>query len=103
MVWKLYRMMAIILFRCVVITCFGHYGSYQLDVQIERLNRLNRIIKCIRQYYGLHPKFVKDTYGTVENYLRQHVSEQDWVLLNQLHVIKPMHTPVHHKPVLDIA
>ncbi len=76
---------------------FSRDAFFQLDEQINKLNRLRQIVKHIRQYYSLHPNFAKDAYGNVENYLKQHISNQDWTLLNQLHV------PMHHKAVLYIA
>ncbi|WP_461065723.1 hypothetical protein [Spirosoma horti] len=103
MVWKLYRMMAVVLFRCAVAACFDRTSSGELGIQINRLYRLKRIVICVRQYYGLHPNFAKDTYGTMENYLRQHISDHDWVLLTHLQVIKPNKGAVVHNPFLDIA
>ncbi len=95
--------MATVLFRCAVIACFSSNASCQIESLVERLNRLSRIVKFIRQYYGLHPNFAKDRYGSIDVYLRQHLSEQDWVLLAQLQVIKPIHIQNQHKQVLDIA
>lgn len=103
MVWKLYRMMAQILFRCAVAVCFDRTDSGELETQINKLHRLKQIITCVRHYYSLHPNFVKDTYGTLENYLRQHISEHDWALLSQLQVIKPNQGATLQNSVLDIA
>lgn len=49
----------------------------QLDKQVENLDRLMRILKCVRLFYGLHPAVVKDEYGNAQAYLRRHLSEQD--------------------------
>ena len=103
MVWKLYKMMAQILFQCAVAACFDQANSGELEAQINKLHRLKRIITTVRHYYSLHPNFVKDTYGTLENYLRQHISEHDWALLTQLQVIKPNQGAMLHNSVLDIA
>jgi hypothetical protein len=103
MVWKLYKMMAQVLFRCAFTACFDRTDSGQLEIQINKLHRLKRIIACVRDCYGLHPNFVKDTYGTMENYLRQHLSEHDWALLTHLQVIKLNQGTVLHNSVLDIA
>lgn len=103
MVWKLYKLMAYVLVQCAIAACFGRTDSGQLEIQINKLHRLKRIIACVRDYYGLHPNFVKDTYGTMENYLRQHISEHDWALLTQLQVVKPNQSGMLHNPVLDIA
>ncbi|MFD2933747.1 hypothetical protein [Spirosoma flavum] len=103
MIWKLYKMMATILFRCTILACFSADASGQIEVQTQKIRRLSRIVSCVRQYYGLHPNFVMDRYGNIEIYLKQHLSEQDWALLAQLQVIKltPVHS--HHNQVLDIA
>ncbi|AUD05737.1 hypothetical protein CWM47_30170 [Spirosoma pollinicola] len=103
MVWKLHKLMAVIVFRCALLSTFSQEAFYQLDEQVDKLNRLKRIVRYVRQYYSLHPNFAKHTYGSLENYLERHISEQDWILLNQLHLVEPLRVPLHHKPVLDIA
>lgn len=103
MVWNLYKLMARSLVRYAAIACFGPNDAGQLEAQVDKLNRISRILKCIRAYYSLHPKFAADTYGPVEGYLKQHSSELDWALLNKMHVIKPMQSPMHHPSILDIA
>lgn len=95
--------MAQILFKCAVAVCFDPTRSGELEAQINKIHRLKRIITCVQHYYSLHPNFVKDTYGTLENYLRQHTSEHDWALLTQLQVVKPNPGTILHNSVLDIA
>ena len=97
-------MMAQVLVRCAIAVCFDRANADGLDVDINKLYRLKRIIAAVRQYYGLHPNYSKDTYGTMENYLRQHISEHDWALLAQVHFVGS--TPEGSrlpKAVLDIA
>ena len=103
MVWKIYKMMAQMLFQCAVAACFDRTNSGELETQINKFHRLKRIISCVRHYYSLHPNFVKDTYGTLENYLKQHTSEHDWALLAHLQIIKPNQSAMLHQSVLDIA
>ncbi|GAB3809398.1 hypothetical protein GCM10028819_50940 [Spirosoma humi] len=74
-----------------------------MQTQINKLHRLRQIVTSIQHYYSLHPNFVKDTYGTLENYLQQHTAESDRVLLTQLKVIKPIQSARLHHSVLDIA
>lgn len=95
--------MAQILFQCAVAVCFYRTKSGELEAQINKIYRLRRIISCVRRCYSLHPTFVKDTYGTLENYLKQHSSEYDWALLTQLQIIKPNQSATLHHSVLDIA
>ncbi|RZK63896.1 MAG: hypothetical protein EOO85_30525 [Pedobacter sp.] len=96
-------MMAHILFQCASAVCFYRINSGELEAQINKLHRLKRIIACVRHYYSLHPNFAKDTYGTLENYLQQHIAEYDWALLTQLQIIKPDQDAILHQSVLDIA
>lgn len=103
MIWKLYKALAQVLFRWALIVCFDRTNANGLAAQVKIVHRLRRIIVAVRQYYGLHPNYSKDTYGTLENYLRQHISEQDWVLLTQLHVVESTKEVSLHKSVLDIA
>lgn len=103
MVWKLYKMLAQVLFRYVVMVCFDRTNDNGLAMQLNKIHRLRRIIIAVRQYYGLHPNYSKDTYGTMENYLRQHVSEHDWILLTQLHFVESTQGTSLHNPVLDMA
>jgi len=95
--------MAQIAFRCAVVACFNRTDSGELEFQINKLHRLKRIIACVRHYYSLHPNFVKDAYGTLENYLKLHTSEHDWALLTQLQIIKLNQDTILHHSVLDIA
>lgn len=96
-------MMAQVLLRYAAAACFDRTNSGELEAQTNKLYRLRRIIACVRQYYGLHPTFVKDTYGTMENYLEQHITEHDRALLAQLQVVKSNQGASLHNPVLDIA
>ena len=103
MIWKLYKIIALLFFRCAVIASSGQDAFYRLGEQVNKINRLIRIIEGIRQYHGLHPRYAKDTYGTLEGYLKRHVSESDWVLLTQLQLIPSMPASVHHQQILKIA
>lgn len=89
-------MLVQVLFRIAIIVCFDRTDTIGLDIQMNTIHRLRRIITSVRQYYSLHPNYSKDTYGTVENYLRRHVSEPDWVLLTQCHLVEPAQTRIHN-------
>lgn len=102
MVWKLHKIMVGVLFRCAILVCSGRAGSGELESQLNKLHRLKRIIVWVRQYYGLHPNYARDTYGTMENYLRQHIAEYDWALLTQLPFTKSNQDSILHS-TLDVA
>ena len=84
MIWKLYRMIALLSCQHVLSACFGRYASWQIDTQVEDIDQLIRLINCINQYQNLHPNFAKDQYGSVEGFVRTHLSEQDWIVLVQI-------------------
>lgn len=81
MIWKLYQRIAVLFFQSLLGVLFRPNADGQIGKQVENLDRLTRIVKGVSEFYGLHPNVVKDEYGNVHAYLRQHLSEQDRVFL----------------------
>ena len=102
MIWKIYKLIAGMLVQCGIRAYMGASPSKQNDL-LTQVNRLYRIITCIRAYYGLHPSFATTTYGSLDQYLKQRLSQQDWLLLNQLQVVKSRDTTYIRDTVLDVA
>ena len=80
MIWKLYQRITVVISQSLLRALFRHDSVGQISEQVE-LDRLTRIVKGVRQFYGLHPNVVKDEYGDIHAYLRQHLCEQDRVFL----------------------
>jgi hypothetical protein len=102
MIWKIYKLIAGLLVQSGIRACMGSSPSEQDDL-LTQVNRLYRITTCIRAYYGLHPSFAATTYGSLNQYLKQRLSQQEWLLLNQLQVVKSGDAAYIRDTVLDVA
>ncbi len=83
MVWIAYKAVVKTLINCVVIVLLN-FDMQRIQAQLNELNQLDRIIRCIRRSYSMHPSLFQRTYTSVEHYLRQHLSDGDWLLWDKL-------------------
>lgn len=84
--------------------CFSR-NSARAEAEFAELDQVARIVKATRQCQNTHPAFVKHLYGDLNGYLKQHLSDEDWLLWAQLNAPKPApaQTPPLPNQTLDIA
>ena len=83
MIWKLYKTVITLFIRSLVsIVAYGIESQEVAQLQYQ-IDRLRHIIDTIRQYSGLHPAFARDTFGSLNNYLRQRLSAHELALLTE--------------------
>ena len=93
MIWKIYKVAVRTAVKCFTIALFN-YDAALIRAQVDDLNRLNQLIKCVRQYYSTHPSLLQ-AYSSVEVYMEQHLSKEDWLLWVRLTVKNSVSTYQH--------
>lgn len=99
----MYKLIAVVLLRLAYTSLLIQERRNRTDWLLTQLDQLNRIVSYIWHYHGLHPAFARQTYGTLQEYLKHQLPAQDWSLLTQLDVVKPVQTTAHQRPVFDNA
>ncbi len=92
MIWTAYKAVLKTVVRCMATVVF-RYDAVCVRELVDELDRLGRIIKCIRQSYALHPSLLERIYKSTEGYLEQHLAEADWRYWTRQTVTEPVDMP----------
>lgn len=90
--WYTYKLVLKTVTRCIASVLVKH-DTVDIQGQLDELDRLNRVIKCIRQSYAMHPSLLERNYVSTEGYLEKHLVKEDWLYWTRQTIIKSIGPP----------
>ncbi|QJD79864.1 hypothetical protein [Spirosoma rhododendri] len=82
MIWTLHKRAAKAAFMSTAAALMGRHAD---RVRQQRLlGQIDRVISRLKQAHSLHPAWLKQQYGTLDGYLKCHLSADDWQYVLQI-------------------
>lgn len=78
MIWTLQKAVAVNTVNIIFSTVFMSDSAEKIKRYRTRLNRLSRIVNRVQGAQSLHPSLLASEYGSINDYLKAHLSTDDY-------------------------